>query len=55
MIGDTTKRGFNAEEFQHNCMIKKDEKSDHMPEHDNYLDEEVKTVSARQPERFEVP
>ena len=27
---------------------------DHMREHDNYLDEEFKTVSARQAETFEV-
>jgi hypothetical protein len=31
----------------------KDAKSDHMPEHGNYLDEELKTVSAQQPESFE--
>jgi hypothetical protein len=27
---------------------------DHIREHDNYLDEEIKTVSARQAETFEV-
>ena len=46
----------HTEKFQHDYIIKQKiqmSRCNHIREHDNYLDEEIKTVSARKAETFE--